>query len=42
MLRHLAMHYLHHPDAQVNMVHMEPGLGDQIVVVIVLEMTDFL
>jgi hypothetical protein len=40
-LRRLASHYVHHPDAQVDMVHMQPGQGDRFVVVITLEMSGF-
>jgi hypothetical protein len=36
-LRRLASRYLHHPDAQVIMVYMEPAAGGQYKVVITLE-----
>jgi hypothetical protein len=36
-LRRIASRYLHHPDAQVIMVYMEPAAGGQYKVVITLE-----
>ena len=42
VLRRLASHYLNQPDSQVGMVHMEPGLGGGVRVVITLELADLL
>jgi hypothetical protein len=41
-LRRLASRYVHHPDAQVDMVRMEASTAGRYKVVIVLEITDFL
>lgn len=41
-LRRLASRYLNHPDSNVDMVRMEPGLAGRYKVVIVLEMADLL
>ncbi|KAI0248288.1 hypothetical protein BJV78DRAFT_1237287 [Lactifluus subvellereus] len=42
ILRCLASYYLHHPDAQVDMVRMEPGPAGRFKVMIMLEMANFL
>ena len=40
-LRRLASHYLHHPDAQVNMITMEAGTAGRIKVAVIFETPDF-
>ena len=40
-LRRLASHYLHHPDAHVSMVTMEPGTAGRIKVAVMFETPDF-
>ncbi|KAI0248281.1 hypothetical protein BJV78DRAFT_1156599 [Lactifluus subvellereus] len=41
ILRRLASYYLHHPNAQVDMVRMEPGPAGRFKMMIMLEMADF-
>jgi hypothetical protein len=41
-LRHVARHYVNHPESLVNTVRLEPGAAGRFRVVIVLEVTDIL
>jgi hypothetical protein len=41
-LRWLLSHFLHHPDSQIILVHMEPGAAGRFRIIISLEMVDFL
>ncbi|KAI0249229.1 hypothetical protein BJV78DRAFT_1284128 [Lactifluus subvellereus] len=41
-LRRLANRLLHHPDTQIDMVHMEPGPSNRFKVMISLEIADFM
>lgn len=40
-IRQLAGHYLHHPNAQVRMITMEPGPAGRIRVAVIFETPDF-
>ena len=40
-LRRLVGHYLHHPDARVNMVTMEPATAGRIKVAVIFETPNF-
>jgi len=40
-LQRIAIHYMHQPNVQVSLIHMEPSHAGGVKVVIILEMADF-
>ena len=40
-LRRLTSHFLHHPDSQIILVHIEPGAAGRCKIIVSLEMVDF-